>query len=246
MKSKMIVLLMGSLAATSGWTADRGRTPKPPRADKEETIGVGSGLAIGALAGGPIGLIVGAAFGGWIGDRMHHEKTGRAVAEARVSDEQVKTAALKNELTGSQLQVAQLDAQLRGEQVAHRRDLEEALSVDVLFRTEDNTVDAATEGRLAQLAALVGPMEGAVIHVEGHADARGTVKFNSVLSESRAGAVRDALIRSGVPAERILVSATGETDAVASETDRDGMALERRVQVSIANVDGTNRVAQQN
>ena len=86
-------------------------------------------------------------------------------------------------------------------------------------------------------------MDGAVIRLEGHTDARGTEAFNTTLSTARAEAVRDALIRGGMPAERVIVSATGEAGAVATEQDADGMALDRRVQVHVIDRDDANRVA---
>jgi len=84
-----------------------------------------------------------------------------------------------------------------------------------------------------------------VIRLEGHADVRGTEAFNAALSTARAEAVRDALIRAGMPAERIIISAAGEADSLAAEQDAEGMALERRVQMRIVDLNDTSRVAQQ-
>jgi outer membrane protein OmpA-like peptidoglycan-associated protein len=138
-----------------------------------------------------------------------------------------------------------MDAELYNERVAHRRDLTDALSVEVFFRTEDSGIAADTEQRLATLAALVAPLEGAVIRLEGHADARGTEAYNAQLSVARAEAVRDALVRAGLPAERIVVSAVGESDSTAAEQDADGMALERRVRLHVVDLDDSSRVARQ-
>jgi hypothetical protein len=138
MKSKVVVLLVGSLLATSGWTAEKNR------AAKEESIGVGSGAAIGAIAGGPVGLIIGAAFGGWLGDRFHHERSERLASERQVGEAQAQTAALQTRLGASERAIGQMDAELYNERVAHRRDLTEALSVEVFFRTEDSGIAADT------------------------------------------------------------------------------------------------------
>ena len=77
-----------------------------------------------------------------------------------------------------------------------------------------------------------------MIRLEGHADARGTEAFNTTLSTARAEAVRDALIRGGMPAERVIVTAAGEAGSTAPEQDTDGMALERRVQMDVVDLDG--------
>jgi outer membrane protein OmpA-like peptidoglycan-associated protein len=239
MKSKVIVLLLGSVLATTGWTADK------PRSNKHESIGLGSGAAIGAIAGGPIGVILGAAFGGWLGDRFHHERGARQLAEQQYEEAAATASSLQTKLVASERVAAQKDAVLSSERIAHRRDLEQALSVEVFFRTEDSGVGGASEERLAKLAALVAPLDGAVIRLEGHADARGTEEFNSALSAARAEAVRDALVSAGMPAERIVVTAVGEADASAAEQDSDGMALERRVKMEIVDLGDTSRVALQ-
>jgi len=239
MKSKVIVFLVSSVLATSGWAAEKNRAPK------EESIGLGSGAAIGAIAGGPVGFIVGAAFGGWLGDRFHHERSERRAADQRSAEAADKADSLQRLLAASEQAVAEKDAALYNERVAHRQDVQEALSVEVFFRTEASGVGGASEERLAKLASLVEPIDGAVIRLEGHADVRGTEEFNAALSTARAEAVRAALIRAGMPAERIIISAAGEADSLAAEQDAEGMALERRVQMRIVDLNDTSRVAQQ-
>jgi len=231
MHKKVIVLLAGSLLATSSFAAEKNRAPK------EESIGVGGGAAIGALAGGPVGLVLGAAFGGWLGDRFHGERSARRLADERAADEAARARSLGQLLTASERVAAAKEAELFGERIAHRRNLKEALSVEVLFRTEDSGLGGTTEARLAKLAALVEPMEGAVIRLEGHTDARGTESFNTLLSTARAEAVRDALIQAGMPPERVIVTAAGEADSTAAEQDVDGMALERRVELHIVDLE---------
>jgi outer membrane protein OmpA-like peptidoglycan-associated protein len=239
---KIIVALIGSLLATSSMAAPKHRGAKDGGA-KEEGIGLGSGAAIGALAGGPVGLILGAAFGGWIGDRFHHERNERRMADERATEVSAHADELAQLLTVSERNVAAKNAELFSERVAHRRNLQEALSVEVFFRTEESGLGSSTDERLARLAALIEPLDGAVIRLEGHTDARGTEPYNSALSTERAAAVREALIRGGMPADRVIVTAAGETGATSAEQDSDGMALERRVEMNIVDVD-TGRVAE--
>jgi outer membrane protein OmpA-like peptidoglycan-associated protein len=243
MNRKVIVFLVSSalatMGATTGWTAPKNRGAK------EEGIGLGTGAAIGAIAGGPVGLILGAAFGGWLGDRFHHERSERVAAEQKHTDAQLENQVLTGKLVGTQRDVERATAQLANERTAHREDLRQALAIEVFFRTEDTAVDGAAEERLAQIAELIGPMEGTVIRLSGYTDARGTTEYNEQLSATRAAAVRDALIRAGMPAERIVVTAAGETAATAAEADADGMALDRRVEMSIVDLDEPSRVARQ-
>jgi outer membrane protein OmpA-like peptidoglycan-associated protein len=240
MKSKIIVLLVSCALASTGWAGQR-----HARKGNEEAIGVGSGAAIGAMAGGPIGLILGAAFGSWLGDRFHHERGARIEADQRAAEADGNSKALETRLVASERKAGEIGVALASERTQHRRDLEEALSVEVLFRTEDAAVTPATEERLAKLVALIAPFDGAVIRLEGHTDVRGTDSYNAALSEARADSVRDALIRAGMPPERIVVNAVGKSESQATEQDTDGMALDRRVQMSVVGLDDASRVAQQ-
>lgn len=239
---RITIALVGSLLATSSMAAPKNRGAKESGA-KEEGIGLGSGAAIGAMAGGPVGLILGAAFGSWIGDRFHHERNERRMADDRATEVSAHADELAQLLAVSERNVAVKNAELLSERVEHRRDLQEALSVEVFFRTEESGLGSPTDERLAKLAALIEPMDGAVIRLEGHTDARGTETYNSTLSTERAAAVRDALIRGGMPADRVIVMGVGETGSTSAEQDADGMALERRVEMNIVDVD-TGRVAE--
>jgi outer membrane protein OmpA-like peptidoglycan-associated protein len=240
MKSKILVLLVSCALATSGWAGQRHERKK-----NEESIGVGSGAAIGAMAGGPVGLILGAAFGGWLGDRFHHERGARIEADQRAAEADAQSKTLETRVAASEQNAAQAGAALADERTQHRRDLEEALSVEVLFRTEDSVVTPAAEERLTKLVALIAPFDGAVIRLEGHTDVRGTDSYNAALSQLRADAVRNALVRAGMPAERIIVNAAGEAESQATEQDTEGMAFDRRVQMSVVGLDDASRVAQQ-
>jgi outer membrane protein OmpA-like peptidoglycan-associated protein len=243
---KVVVAVIGSVLATSSIAGERNRAHRADRVEraaKEESIGLGTGAAIGAIAGGPVGLILGTAFGGWLGDRFHHERQERRMADERAAAASAHAGSLETLLAASERTVAAKDAELYAQRVEHRRDLQEALSVEVFFRTEASGLGSATEERLTRLAALVAPLEGAVIRLDGFADVRGTEAYNAALSTARAEAVRDALIRGGMPADRVIVTAVGESGATASEQDADGMALERRVEMSVVDV-GTSRVAE--
>lgn len=242
MRKQIIVLAVGALLAQTGWTRDKSEDPKA-HPDKEQSIGLGSGAAIGAIAGGPVGLIIGAAMGGWLGDRFHHERVTRVESERQASQAQALAASLEQRLSGTEQQLASSHAELQSERNAHRDDVERAVALDVHFRTEDSTIDAGDEQRLTELASFVVPLDGTVIRLDGHTDVRGTQKYNDSLSTARAESVRDALVRAGMPSERIVVTGEGSVDATATDQDVDGMALDRRVAVTVVGLDDASRVA---
>ena len=239
MMKTAILILIAALVATVGWTAEA------PRTSRQEAIGFGGGAAIGGAAGGPIGLVVGAALGAWLGDRFEAERSARLDYERRWGQARDEVAALNGLIQNSEQQVARLETRLRQEAHAMRDTVREALDVRVLFKTNESVLAQETEERLARLAELVARMDGMLIRVEGYADPRGDEEYNEQLSAARAVAVRDTLIRSGVPANRISVDAHGERQSSATDGDVDALALERRVQLTLIPADHARRIAQE-
>lgn len=103
----------------------------------------------------------------------------------------------------------------------------DARAATVYFDANSTTLSAESEAALAQTAD--GPETCAIqsVTVTGFADASGDAAYNRALSERRSAAVRDVLVREGVPKEAITVAAHGE---VAESADP---ARDRRVEVQI-------------
>jgi len=108
-------------------------------------------------------------------------------------------------------------------------DSAELAPVDLLFAVNSYGLPSESREKLEAVAtwAKCNP-RGAVI-LEGHADIRGTKEYNMTLSAERAGAVRERLIRLGVPRERIVVTVYGENGP-----RRGTLELDRRVTVRAA------------
>lgn len=240
MKKTVLVLAMTSLMATNGWTAEVDES----RGSKQERIGLGSGAVIGAVAAGPLGLIAGAVLGGWVGDRIHDEKSQRIDAEARYADAAADADRLEGLLAQTRNDLGRIASQLERERTAHSRALEEALNVQVYFRTAEASPEAGAVERLTRIGELIQPMDGVVVMLEGHADARGDADYNEALSQARAESVRQIFLDAGVPEERIAITAEGESRATAALEDRDALALDRRVEIRILGAEGPQRVAQ--
>lgn len=238
MNAKMLAVVAASLIAATA-IADETRT------NKREAAGIGSGLAVGAILGGPVGAVVGAALGGWVGDKFHRETTARVEVEQQFASAQSDLDALEHEMRGSSERIASLESKIRFEERKYREALQEALNTQIFFKTEEAELHEESVARLGQIAKLVGSMDGFVVKLAGHADARGQQEYNAQLSAARAAAVRDALVAAGFPNSRILVTAEGEAMATADEADLDAMALERRVHIELLSPDEYQRVAQQ-
>lgn len=237
MRKQLLVAAIAAAIATTGWAAEKNRAPK------HEAIGLGTGAVIGAAAAGPVGFVLGGAFGGWVGDRFERERAQRMEAEERYAALRTEADTLEALLARNEQELGRLVAQLETERMRRTRMLEEALELEVYFRTAKSELDPGAAERLARIAELIGAMDGAVVMLEGHADSRGDAAYNEALSAARAEHVRQIFIDAGVPAERIAVTAEGENQAVAEPNDVDGLALERRVSISIMGPDSGPRVA---
>lgn len=74
-----------------------------------------------------------------------------------------------------------------------------------------------------------------MIRIEGHTDNVGNDERNRKLSQSRADAVRDYLVKKGVAAERLDSFGFGEEKPIADNTSNDGRSANRRVEFNIVN-----------
>jgi OmpA-OmpF porin, OOP family len=75
---------------------------------------------------------------------------------------------------------------------------------------------------------------GIAVIAEGHTDAVGTDAYNQRLSERRAAAVRDYLVKGGISSSRIRTAGFGESRPVASNDTAEGRAQNRRVELRIS------------
>lgn len=71
------------------------------------------------------------------------------------------------------------------------------------------------------------------IRATGHTDTMGTPRYNMALSIRRANAVRDVLVREGIPATQIVVIGRGETQLLVPTPDQINEPRNRRVEIVI-------------
>lgn len=71
------------------------------------------------------------------------------------------------------------------------------------------------------------------IQVIGHTDSVGSEKSNQKLSESRAFVIADYLVIKGIEKDKIAVVGKGEIDPLASNSNADGRAKNRRVEIHV-------------
>ena len=190
-----------------------------------EGKGFGTGAVVGALVGGPVGAAIGAGVGAWLGNRsavarrVDPLERELQIAHSTGDDLEEELAIIRDELRQQERLSAEL--QYRQSQLA-------GLSLQVLFKTGNADIDAATGERMAGLAAILTTQPGFILEIDGYADERGDESYNLELSRERVDAIVAALIGFGVPAANLQVHAHGEVSG-GTQGDLDAYALERRV-----------------
>lgn len=79
-------------------------------------------------------------------------------------------------------------------------------------------------------------LAGARVYVVGHADPRGTDRYNRDLGRRRAEFVKELLVEQGMNADRIVVLSEGEQEAK-GQSEEYSYGYDRRVEVHVADVD---------
>lgn len=104
----------------------------------------------------------------------------------------------------------------------------------VNFDTDSAKLLSSANARLDDVAEFTRLYPDAQLTISGHTDYRvGKSKkdYNQKLSERRAGSFRDALIKKGVAAERIITEGYGFDQPVADNNSEAGRAQNRRVEI---------------
>ncbi|WP_322514642.1 OmpA family protein [Rhodopseudomonas palustris] len=99
----------------------------------------------------------------------------------------------------------------------------------VRFESASATIDKDSAGLLDRLIETAMRCPGASIEVAGHTDSDGEDGFNQALSEKRARAVVDYMVRSGLTPERFQANGYGSRIPLAGNDSDAGKAKNRRI-----------------
>ncbi len=108
---------------------------------------------------------------------------------------------------------------------------------DVLFENNRAEVKPGAQASLRKLADFLQKNPSRKILIEGHTDSVGSAAANNSLSRRRADAVDNALVAMGMAAQRASAVGYGEDYPIADNTTDTNRALNRRVEVYIAEND---------
>jgi OOP family OmpA-OmpF porin len=99
----------------------------------------------------------------------------------------------------------------------------------IRFESGRATIDPDSTGLLDRLIETALRCPAANIEIAGHTDGDGDDGFNQSLSEKRAQAVADYLVKAGLPASRFTATGYGSKQPIASNDTDEGKAQNRRI-----------------
>jgi outer membrane protein OmpA-like peptidoglycan-associated protein len=173
-------------------------------------VGAGVGAALGQVIGGDteatlIGAGIGAALGGLAGNQI-----GRYMDN---QEQDLRSAISTSESASISREQDVLRATFKGE---------------TFFDYDKSTLLPGAYAELRRISDVMNKYPRTIIEVGGHTDTRGSEEYNQRLSERRAEAIKNELIRNGVLEQRIKAVGYGESRPISSDH-----AMNRRVEITI-------------
>jgi len=104
---------------------------------------------------------------------------------------------------------------------------------NVYFDTDKATIKPASYKQLNEIADLLKEKKGMEIEIAGHTDNTGSEAHNKELSQRRADAIRNYLIKKGANPDHITAVGYGAEQPIAPNTTPEGRAKNRRIEVRV-------------
>jgi OOP family OmpA-OmpF porin len=111
-------------------------------------------------------------------------------------------------------------------------DAEGCVVVRALFDTDSSELRAAATQDLDKVAEVLRENPDTRVSLDGYTDSTGPDAYNRTLSERRAGAVRDYLVKSGIEGQRLQTKGLGETNPIGDNETPEGRQKNRRTEIS--------------
>lgn len=109
---------------------------------------------------------------------------------------------------------------------------------NLLFATNKTVILPESEQALNELYTFLHDNPSLTIRITGHTDDVGSERSNQILSEGRAEAVRNEIVKRGIDPGRIEAEGKGETEPIADNQTEEGRAKNRRVEITITSTGG--------
>lgn len=104
---------------------------------------------------------------------------------------------------------------------------------NIFFDYGKSTIRNESTNELERLTKLLNDVPTLKIEISGYTDSKGSAEFNQKLSESRAKAILDYLVKVSIPADRLTFIGYGKEQPIASNDTDEGRQLNRRTEFKI-------------
>jgi outer membrane protein OmpA-like peptidoglycan-associated protein len=181
--------------------------------------------------------------------KLAEEAAAKAAAEAAEQDRLAKIAADKKAAEEAKARAeavakAEAEAKAKAEALAKaeaeakaaaqlKLDQEAMAETTILYMNNKWELTTESEAKLKVVASALTARPEINVRIDGHSDAFGTSKNNLKASRFRAQGAAKFLVKNGIAASRLKVNAYGEDKPVASNKTKEGMALNRRIEIRI-------------
>ena len=155
-------------------------------------------------------------------------------AQAAAAAQAAQAAAAQSEKEKQQLRATLLE---QFNKILPTTDTPQGLKVnmaDVLFTFGKYDLRPEAREALAKLSGIVLGHPGLQLTIDGYTDSVGTDAFNQTLSENRAGAVHDYVVKQGLDPAAATSKGFGKSDPVATNDTAVGRQLNRRVEIIVS------------
>lgn len=181
--------------------------------------------------------------------KLAEEAAAKAAAEAAEQDRLAQIAANKKAAEEAKARAeavakAEAEAKVKAEAVAKaeaeakaaaqlKLDQEAMAETTILYMNNKWELTEESVAKLKMVASALIARPDIKVRVDGHSDAFGTSKNNLKASRFRAQGAANFLMKQGVESARLQVNAYGEDKPAASNKTKEGMALNRRIEIRI-------------
>lgn len=107
------------------------------------------------------------------------------------------------------------------------------INLHINFKFDSSEIEEESKPRVNDFSEFLKCTPEYKANIIGHTDSTGSDAYNLKLSDRRANAVRDMIVKYGVPADKISTTAKGETEPVATNKTKEGRAQNRRIEAEL-------------